>query len=448
MQPFELGKSYGGAAEIKPLRQSKYWASGGWSKVDLRQAIDPDAIDFVSVIESFQPWKQLKIPIDCQICTKEKVGQPYLDQVHWSYQQCLQCEDAFISAEHFSSKKVMKQWKEDHEGHKLIQFTTRPLAAPLYDGGDLDQLQAFRDSKTHKQFFTYFPWFFHCFAGMDESRTSSRNQMIAALLQSPTRGSESWNICMKTQDFPVDWYIRTFGGGPWESYLHSMQPLLDARIESAKASGQLNVLLLQLEHFKETKQSMYGPGDIPAAKASQQWRALVANLAPGIAEYTLYTMPLQFTTMLDSGINQSILRRLLVDSNPTVAAPRSGDLRRTAVSNIFPPVPFFSAFDAMRLEDSNGSAFRASEHQAKNETLAPDIPLLGPDNKGDAYREIDRLWPMFISIFRNHELYLDLVSPAMGSDLSSYFGKMVRLHLLLLRNSRSPKYRNLLGIHS
>jgi hypothetical protein len=110
----------------------------------------------VQAIESSQLWKQLKTPIVCKICEKEKAGRPYLDQVHWCFQHCPQCEDFYICLDHVSSKTFEKM-KQEHKDHKFIQITTRPLSAPLYDGSDLEHLKAFRDSKTSQQFFAYFP---------------------------------------------------------------------------------------------------------------------------------------------------------------------------------------------------------------------------------------------------------------------------------------------------
>ncbi len=422
MQRIELRGPLGDGPVMKPLQQNKYWATGGWNRVDLREKLNADAIDVVEVIEACKPWQVLKMPLVCKMCEKNKAGQPYLDQVHWCFQHCLQCKDFYICIDCVSTT-AFEQLKKDHKGHKFSQITTRPLSAPIYDGSDLEQLELFRNSQTSQQFFTYFPWFFHCFAGMDQVREFNRAQTIAALEMSPTRGSPEWLVLMEMQSYPVDWYLRTFGRGDWQSLLQNMGPLLDARIQSAKVSIQLNKLLLKLQGYQAEKVTLFGPGDIPTLGEAEAWRPLAANLAPSMVNYTTYTIPLQFMTVLDPFINQAKLERLLVNPSHEEPSPKSPN-HNQHTGGEGSSKNFLNTFRKLRLgKHKSTSADLAG--QKGNDELSPDKPLLGPDTDLDPYREMTRLWPMFSVVFKDHPGYSDLVSPVMMSDLSAFFGKMV-----------------------
>ncbi|KAG4435976.1 hypothetical protein IFR05_008557 [Cadophora sp. M221] len=411
MQRFEPDGPLGEGPKLEPLQQNKYWATGGWSRTDLREVLDADTIDFVEVVESCKPWEQLKIPIVCKICEENKAGQPYLDQVHWHFQHCVQCEDFYICID-CVQMEAFEKLKEDHKDHKFVQITTRPLSAQIYDGSDLDHLELFRNSKTSQQFFSYFPWFFHCFAGFQEVREFNRAQTIAALQSSPDIGSPEWMILMEMQGYPVDWYTRTFGRGEWELLLISMKPLLDARVQSASASIQLNGLLLQLQKFNDQKVAFYGPGDIPPLREAEQWRSIAASLAPNMVDYITYTIPMQFMTVLDPYIDDVKLSRLLYD-----AAEERSDLASHEPSSN-------SGTSTSLAEILGGLHIKKVKEDTESETTLPDIPKLKPDTTSDPYREMERLWPMFSVIFKSHPGYDDLVSPVMMSDLSSHFDKM------------------------
>ncbi|PVH75885.1 hypothetical protein DL98DRAFT_313732 [Cadophora sp. DSE1049] len=418
MQRIETTGPLGQGPELKPLQQNKYWATGGWNRTDLREQLDSDTIDFVKVIESSKPWEQLKMPIVCKICEKTKASQPYLDQVHWCFQHCIQCEDFYICIDCFPTEELQKL-KGDHKDHKFVQITTRPLSAPIYDGSDLDHLELFCNSKTSQQFFSYFPWFFHCFAGFQEVREFNRNQTITALQSSPDIGSEEWMCLMEMQSYPVDWYTRTFGRGEWELLLQNMGPLLDARVQSAKASVQLNGLLLQLQKFNDEKAAFYGPGDIPCLREAERWRSVAASLAPNMLDYITYTIPLQFMTVLDPYIDQAKLDRLL--SGTVEEEPNSSSQGASTGQGLSS-----SLEDRLRNVRIGTGAEDATGGQGHShiDGLSPNAPKLQPDTTTDQYREMTRLWPMFSVIFKNHPGYDDLVSPVMMSDLSSHFEKM------------------------
>lgn len=417
MERIETNGPLGQGPELKPLQQNKYWATGGWKRTDLREQLDADKIDFIKTIESSKPWEQLKLPIVCTICKQKKAGQPYLDQVHWSFQHCVQCEEFYICIDCFSNKEFDKL-KSDHKDHKFVQVTTRPLSAPIYDGSDLEHLELFRKSKTSQQFFSYFPWFFHCFAGFQEVREFNRSQTIAALQRSPNRGSAEWLCLMEMQSYPVDWYTRTFGRGEWEVLLQNMRPLLDARIQSAQASVQLYGLLLQLQRFNDKKVAFYGDGDIPCLREAENWRSLSASLAPNMADYITYTVPLQFMTVLDPYINQEKVDRLLLTTIEEGKSPNQETPTNTETSS--------SLADGVRnlhveTREEDDTSSRGRSHI---DGLSPDIPKMQPDTTIDQYREMTRLWPMFSVVFKDHPNYDDLVSPVVMSDLSSYFEKM------------------------
>ncbi|KAK0117405.1 hypothetical protein ONS96_013235 [Cadophora gregata f. sp. sojae] len=415
MQRLESTGPLGQGPELKPLEQNKYWATGGWNQTDLREQLDADAIDLVKVIESSKPWEQLKLPIVCKICEKTKANQPYLDQVHWCFQHCTQCEDFYICIDCYPTEEFDKL-KGDHKDHKFVQITTRPLSAPLYDGSDLDHLQLFRNSKTSQQFFSYFPWFFHCFVGFQEVREFNRNQTIAALQTSPDIGSQEWLCLMEMQSYPVDWYTRTFGRGEWELLLENMKPLLDARVESARASIQLHGLLGQLKKFNDEKVALYGAGDIPCLREAGSWRPVAASLATNMVDYITYTIPLQFMTVLDTEIDHTKVDRLL-DGTTRNRSDSSG--REVSIST---GTGIEDRIQNLHIEA--GERDDAGSQNHINDGVSLDIHKLQPDTTTDPYREMLRLWPMFSVIFKAHPGYDELISPVMMSDLSSHFEKM------------------------
>jgi hypothetical protein len=102
-----------------------------------------------------------------------------------------------------------------------------------------------------------------------------------------------------------------------------MGPLLDARIQSAKASIQLSELLEQLKRFNNQKEAEYGLGDIRPLLEAENWRAMAVNMSPTMADYMTYTIPLQFMTILDPYINTTKINRLLLPPTEQHAAPAS-----------------------------------------------------------------------------------------------------------------------------
>lgn len=86
---------------------------------------------------------------------------------------------------------------------------------------------------------------------------------------------------------------------------------------------------------------------------------------------------------------------------------------------------FLSRFRRLNIGNNKQDTGTEPSVNSDDNVLPPDVPQRGPDRALDAYREMDRLWPMFSVIFKDHPGYNDLVSPVMISDLSSHFEKMV-----------------------
>ena len=224
---------------------------------------------------------------------------------------------------------------------------------------------------------------------------------------------------MEMQNYPVDWYTRTFGRGEWELLLLNMAPLLDARIESAKASVQLNGLLLQLQKFNDEKVAYYGKGDTPCLREAERWRSVAASLAPNMLDYITYTIPLQFMTVLDPYIDQAKLDRLLSSSVEEEPLRQGASTSEGRISRL--------GDDLQNIHLSEtGKGATSLQIQSQSDGLSRGIPKLQPDNTTDQYREMTRLWPMFSVIFKSYPGYDELVSPVMMSDLSSHFERMVR----------------------
>jgi hypothetical protein len=203
-----------------------------------------------------------------------------------------------------------------------------------------------------------------------------------------------------------------------------MGPLLDARIQSAKASIQLSELLEQLKRFNNQKEAEYGLGDIRPLLEAENWRAMAVNMSPTMADYMTYTIPLQFMTILDPYINTTKINRLLLPPTEQHAAPASSSHDSPPEAKGSSSKHILAKFGKLRIGKKKDLEDHESRHP-EDDAVPSDVPRLRPDTNLDQHREADRLWPMFSIIFKDYESYDDLVSPVMMSDLSSYFDKMV-----------------------
>lgn len=205
------------------IRPDKYWIKRNpWeTNADPDREIPPETIHFLSTLEASRSWEALKLPILCSICTNQKVDDTFhIDKVHWKYVHCTKCPDFFAcgSCTKVPSTAVLSKL-DSHRSHgKLITIQSRPFWAPIYDGSDLDQLQACMEANSDDEFFLYFPWYFHCFQGMDIVRLvylqSLYKEITTTGVLFPTPSQiERINIITRFLPAPVDWNARMFVTG-------------------------------------------------------------------------------------------------------------------------------------------------------------------------------------------------------------------------------------------
>lgn len=285
--------------------------TGGYLKVDISKEPDASKINFVETIESCKPWEYLKLPINCTMCSDKKRNLPYLYQVHWCYLHCRTCKETFICGECFVTDAFAELRKSQHEDHEFVCIQTRPQSAPLFDGSSLKQLQYFQQADNDDEFFLYFPWFFHTFPGMDNFGDHYRQIFINDMNTRPNKGEAGWLALRRRLEFPTDWFMRCYAQGAWEPLHRNLGPTIKAQIQTAQKSAELHTLLLRLQDFNKEKIAQYGAGDIPAHPTARIAAAnLTRRLAPNQVEYLLYTVPVQFTGVLDGQINQERVQNL------------------------------------------------------------------------------------------------------------------------------------------
>ncbi|KAL5340424.1 hypothetical protein BJX70DRAFT_108032 [Aspergillus crustosus] len=276
-----------------------------WSTIrssETLKTINCNPLSYIHALDSSKPWERLKMPILCSICKEQKATWPLLDQVHWKYLHCTECPNIFACGNCLASTEPDTLHTKDHE---CIVLQTRPFASPTPDGSELQQLQLFKDVQTAGDFFLYFPWFLHCFEGMEEAKHGSREAIFTQMLQGDLHIEEdqmpSWALCLR---FPVDWYSRWFGVGNWRALHQSLQSTVDARIQVARGSKMLNELLGRVRGIVDAKERCFGKENIPHRMPSQYEDVVASLVTPEGRDYLRYTFPLQFLTTLDAEINQ------------------------------------------------------------------------------------------------------------------------------------------------
>ena len=203
----------------------------------------------------------------------------------------------------------------------------------MYDGSDCQLLERFSTVKSEKEFYLYFPFFFHDIAGMDEFSSVIKKAQRELYLQRHDIDSRDWQYLMKTLDFPTDWFVRVYGYGNWQSLHRScMRVHVKRRLSAAQMTAQLYKLLVKLRYFRLLKERRYGSGDIPANYHSISFRRLITNSASG--DYEAYLLPLHIGTELNKEVNLGKLDAVL---------PSEENLRTWATEHYLGPFVLFRA---------------------------------------------------------------------------------------------------------
>jgi hypothetical protein len=306
----------------------KYWIIGGFGRCDISKEPEVSRINYVQSIESCKPWESLKLPIDCSMCMERKRNWPYLHSVHWCYLHCRTCKEVFICEECFVTDDFQVLRASSHEDHEFVRIQTRPRTAPLFDGSQLEQLQCFQKASSGDEFFLYFPWFFHSFPGMDNFRHHYSQIFIKDMeLNHLDQSSPSWHALRERLDFPTDWFMRSFAQGDWKPLHLELGPTIEAQIQTAVRSKQLCVLLRRLQKYNEDKVARYGAGDISAhPTALLAAKTLGATLDPDLADYFIYTIPVQFSGVLNNQIDQENIQKLASTTESSDSSITSSDM--------------------------------------------------------------------------------------------------------------------------
>jgi len=333
-----------------PVNNNNYWVYGGWQGTtsNTLEDVNVESLDFISVIEKIQPWKKLKLPIKCILCDQRKKELLLLDQVHWLYFQCTsyrsggdhssRCRDLLVCADCVTTSSFWHQRMTTHANHNIVPIETRPLWSPIYDGSDLEQLQLFKTARSEDEFLLYFPWFFHCFEGMDKVRDYYSELFF-------NKGMEKIRLDLETGvisdeeakdrrgdlvlcNLPVDWFMRTCLRENWRMLHNSLQKLVDARVQLAGCSMRLNALRVRLEGYVKEKEDVYGKDDIQNLFADPVQRDLINNR--GSRDYNLYMLPLTLLTILN---DQRQLKKLLFNTGDTTEDSYGGQAPKLASAN-------------------------------------------------------------------------------------------------------------------
>ncbi|KAK3307883.1 CHAT domain-containing protein [Chaetomium strumarium] len=388
-------------------RRDKYWALSRHRYPDQDDPAKLPApevgrtvedINFIEVLEAHQPWKMLKLPILCRSCCDgDDLDSFHIDNVHWRYLHCTRCPGFFLCGNCLEKgdPAIVAVLLYPHAQHgRLIIITSRPYWSPVFDGGDLDQLLAFKQAGTSMdEFFLYFPWFFHSFEGMDQLRLVYQHALLQSspiqdLLRSLSLGpgdpvevptSESDDI-YRFISAPVDWYMRIYATGNWEQFHARVEPLVDERIHVARRSAALSGLLEQLHGSVEEKISKYGEGDIAYDAAALYASGFLEALMP--SKFACYLVPLHVTGSLNGDINREKLRR--------VVRPCREDGQDLLVS----------------AGDHGHHLFAGTS--------------MGSHLSNFLFTEGDRLWPMFKAIFEDDDGFGKLRTPLVFNDFVPY----------------------------
>lgn len=365
------------------VRADKYWVLGGSliARSDPREEIDVKSINLVQYVESARTWEHLKIPIFCSICTDHQ-RIPFLDQFHWKYLNCAACVSFFVCGKcvESNSAAAVRQLRSHREHGDLVVIQTRPFSRPLHDGSDLEHMKLFKTVNTVDQFFLYFPWFFHSFAGMDELRNLLREAYLKEAkrkLALPGANRSMLEDMIRLYDLPVDWFLRAYSGGNWRRLHRSLQGMITERIQVAKSSAILYKLLLWLQGFVKRKEDRYGTSDIPAGALIINREKEAASVFGTFHHFVAYLWPLHGQTSQNAMINRTELQGILRSKS------YRGPLEATTAGGVM----LASACEA-------GYLMEGSTSHLSNP--------FGP--------EFQRLWPMFKLLFKDDPEYSSLVS--------------------------------------
>lgn len=281
-------------------------------------SVDVDGLDLVSVIEACRPWEQLKLPIDCSICKNEHPDGPLVRRAHWEYLHCQQCPDYFVCTPCAGTMSFIVDRIGTHMGHDFVRIRARPLESPLYDGSDLEQLVCFQASRSADSFFVYFPWFFHSFEHMHDMSMVFRHMFLEEMrkktvdetLQVTERELEK---ILEMLEFPVDWFLRAYGGGDWKRFHSQLQPLIDSRIKTARTSQKICQLLSIAKGFIDNKVKLHGPGDVACPFQKEAALEYPIVLEWTAADFGLYMIALHTLTVLNDQIKLPLLTRAISD---------------------------------------------------------------------------------------------------------------------------------------
>jgi hypothetical protein len=431
-------------SDLLIARPEKYWSSTNppWtpSGTDPNRSIPPSSIDFVTVLDSSKSWEHLRLAILCSICTEQIVNHSFsLERVHWKYLHCKRCPQFFACGGCIdgASPSLTSTLRSHRQHGELVKIETRPFWWPLCDGSDLDQLVALREAKSADEFFLYFPWFFHCFSGMDTVRLVSQQTLLQELRANTTnlssmqscsksltacyfwpkvakrstlaRSQTEINSIIRFFETPVDWFLRIFVTGNWRQLHQGLQSVIEDRIQVAKSSSRLNKLLRRFRGFVEEKERRYGNGDIllpdvplPGSVTSSL-PALPAGSELSVrGNYVHYLLPLHFWTIQNDEIDKAKLKTILHSDYST---PLPDDFTETDSA-----VPSPARGPLAAAGDSGVSLSPESTGHLTN--------LVMP--------EVRRLWPMFNILFGDDEEFEKLDKLRAFNDLIPQLEFMVR----------------------
>jgi hypothetical protein len=214
------------------------------------------------------------------MCHDRKQNWPYLFSVHWCYLHCRDCENTFFCEECFVKDEFAQVRSSKHEGHEFVRIQSRPLSAPLFDGSQLEQLEYLQKAETDDEFFTYFPWFFHTFPGMDNFRNHYAKIFMADMDTFENVGSPDWMALRERLRFPTDWFMRCYAQGDWKPLHKELGPTIESHIQTARVSAQLYSLVKLLEKYNQDKTTQYGAGDIITHPAALIYASKLASTLP------------------------------------------------------------------------------------------------------------------------------------------------------------------------
>jgi hypothetical protein len=370
------------------VRPERYWVhKTQLAGVETDETISPESIDFIQTLDKHKTWERLRLPILCSTCTDQTVGDNFhLDKTHWAYLHCPKCRDFFVCRSCFKnpSAEVVSKLAHHASHEKSVLVQSRPLWMPPHNGNDLAQLEAFKAASSNYNFFLYFPWYFHCFQGMEAVQVAYQLALVDEVRACISLEAPRTDAMVRFLRAPLDWCMRIFAVGNWREFHQLLQPLIDDRIQVAKTSAALGELLKRLRGFVDDKISQYGPGDIPCLPSVNR---LATELCDG-DPYNLYLIPLHVMTVLDDAIDVQIID------------------------------------DALH-KDYRNQSIRQREPQAERTLVsAGDSGLFPPGSTSHLSNAIGaeglRLWPMFKLLFEDDVKFKDLKEPTQANDLGTW----------------------------